>query len=94
MGTVGAGVRSEGRRRNPDNFFAETEQVAFHPGYIVPGIDINNTKRACYKCLHSSELSLCSTPPGPADALLAVGEVSQSLFDDCGEISWVELVEA
>ena len=25
--------------RNPDNFFAETEQVAFHPGHIVPGID-------------------------------------------------------
>ena len=25
--------------RNPDNFFAETEQVAFHPGNIVPGID-------------------------------------------------------
>jgi catalase len=25
--------------RNPPNFFAETEQVAFHPGNIVPGID-------------------------------------------------------
>src|SRR5690554_4601979 len=25
--------------RNPDNFFAETEQVAFHPGNLVPGID-------------------------------------------------------
>ena len=25
--------------RNPENFFAETEQVAFHPGHIVPGID-------------------------------------------------------
>ena len=23
--------------RNPDNFFAETEQVAFHPGHVVPG---------------------------------------------------------
>lgn len=28
--------------RNPDNFFAETEQVAFHPGHIVPGIDSSN----------------------------------------------------
>ncbi|MBC7425582.1 MAG: catalase, partial [Bacteroidia bacterium] len=28
--------------RNPDNFFAETEQVAFHPGHIVPGIDFTN----------------------------------------------------
>jgi catalase len=28
--------------RNPDNFFAETEQAAFHPGHIVPGIDFTN----------------------------------------------------
>jgi catalase len=28
--------------RNPDNFFAETEQVAFHPGHVVPGIDFSN----------------------------------------------------
>ena len=28
--------------RNPDNFFAETEQVAFHPGHIVPGLDFSN----------------------------------------------------
>lgn len=28
--------------RNPDNFFAETEQVAFHPGNVVSGIDFSN----------------------------------------------------
>lgn len=28
--------------RNVDNFFAETEQVAFHPGNMVPGIDFSN----------------------------------------------------
>ncbi len=28
--------------RNPENFFAETEQVAFHPGHLVPGIDFTN----------------------------------------------------
>ncbi|MBS3187881.1 MULTISPECIES: catalase HPII [Pseudomonas] len=28
--------------RNPDNFFAEVEQVAFCPGHIVPGIDFTN----------------------------------------------------
>ncbi|MDR6301778.1 catalase [Mesonia maritima] len=28
--------------RNPDNFFAETEQVAFHPGHLVPGLDFTN----------------------------------------------------
>ena len=38
-------VRLIGRmvlNRNPDNFFAETEQVAFHPGHLVPGIDFSN----------------------------------------------------
>ena len=28
--------------RNPDNYFAETEQVAFYLGHIVPGIDFTN----------------------------------------------------
>ncbi|MGH8901536.1 MAG: catalase [Egibacteraceae bacterium] len=28
--------------RNPDNFFAETEQVAFHVANVVPGIDFTN----------------------------------------------------
>jgi len=28
--------------RNTDNFFAETEQIAFHPAHIVPGIDFTN----------------------------------------------------
>ena len=28
--------------RNPDNFFAETEQVAFCVGNVVPGIDVSN----------------------------------------------------
>ncbi|UGY94386.1 catalase [Streptomyces gobiensis] len=28
--------------RNPENFFAETEQVAFHLGNVVPGIDFTN----------------------------------------------------
>ncbi|MFF9498654.1 catalase [Streptomyces sp. NPDC014656] len=27
---------------NPKNFFAETEQVAFHPGHLVPGIDVTD----------------------------------------------------
>lgn len=38
-------VRPIGRMvldRNPENFFAETEQVAFHPGNVVPGIDFTN----------------------------------------------------
>lgn len=28
--------------RNPENFFAETEQVAFHVGHVVSGIDFTN----------------------------------------------------
>lgn len=28
--------------RNVDNVFAENEQVAFHPGHLVPGIDFTN----------------------------------------------------
>lgn len=28
--------------RNPENFFAETEQVAFHPAHLVPGIDFTH----------------------------------------------------
>ncbi len=28
--------------QNVDNFFAETEQVAFHVGHVVPGIDFSN----------------------------------------------------
>ncbi|WP_445323905.1 catalase HPII [Pseudomonas sp. EL_65y_Pfl2_R95] len=38
-------VRIIGRmvlNRNPDNYFAETEQVAFHVGNLVPGIDFSN----------------------------------------------------
>ncbi|MGH3916010.1 MAG: catalase [Pseudonocardiaceae bacterium] len=28
--------------RNPTNYFAETEQVAFHTGHLVPGIDVTD----------------------------------------------------
>ena len=38
-------IRPVGRlvlNRNPDNFFAETEQVAFCTAHIVPGIDFTN----------------------------------------------------
>jgi catalase len=38
-------LRTVGRmvlNRNPDNFFAETEQVAFCTAHIVPGIDFTN----------------------------------------------------
>ncbi|MBZ6088206.1 catalase CatB [Streptomyces olivaceus] len=28
--------------RNPSNYFAETEQIAFHVGHLVPGIDVTD----------------------------------------------------
>ncbi|WP_428961205.1 catalase [Micromonospora fluostatini] len=40
-----APVQAVGRlvlTRTPTNFFAETEQVAFHPGHLPPGIDVTN----------------------------------------------------
>ena len=42
-------VRFIGRmvlNRNPDNFFSETEQVAFCPANIIPGIDFSNDPSA------------------------------------------------
>ncbi len=34
--------------RNPDNFFAETEQVAFCTAHVVPGIDFSNGRHHSY----------------------------------------------
>jgi catalase len=47
--------------RNPENFFAETEQVAFHPGNLVPGIDFSNDpllqgRLAAYTDAHMARL--------------------------------------
>jgi len=30
--------------RNPENYFAETEQAAFNPGHLVPGMEPSNCK--------------------------------------------------
>lgn len=43
--------------RNPDNFFAETEQVAFCPANIVPGIDFSDDPPAA-----GPGLFLCGYP--------------------------------
>lgn len=47
--------------RNPDNYFAETEQVAFHPGHVVPGIEFSHDpllqgRLAAYGAAHRSRL--------------------------------------
>ena len=41
---------------NPTNYFAETEQVAFHLGHLVPGIDVTDDP------LLQARLSPTSTP--------------------------------
>lgn len=46
--------------RNPDNFFAETEQVAFCPANIVPGIDFPTTR-----CFRAASFPT-ATPSGTA----------------------------
>jgi catalase len=50
--------------RWPDNFFAETEQVAFCPSHIVPGIDFSNDPLLQGRLLsyHDTQLSRLGSP--------------------------------
>jgi len=50
--------------RNPDNFFAETEQVAFCTSHIVPGIDFSNDPLLAGR-LHSYQDTQISRLGGP-----------------------------
>ncbi|HVZ36802.1 MAG TPA: catalase, partial [Polyangiaceae bacterium] len=50
--------------RNPDNFFAETEQVAFCVAHIVPGIDFSNDPLLAGR-LHSYQDTQISRLGGP-----------------------------
>jgi catalase len=43
--------------RNPDNFFAETEQVAFCPANVVPGIDFSDDPLLQGRCSRTSTRS-------------------------------------
>ena len=64
-------VRLVGRMvldRNPDNFFAETEQVAYCPANIVPGIDFTNDpllqgRLFSYLDTQKSRLGTCQLSP-------------------------------
>ena len=49
--------------RNPDNFFAETEQVAFCPSHLVPGIDFSDDPLLQGRLLsyHDTQLSRLGT---------------------------------
>ncbi|HEX4456489.1 MAG TPA: catalase [Polyangia bacterium] len=50
--------------RNPDNFFAETEQVAFCTSHVVPGIDFSNDPLLAGR-LHSYQDTQISRLGGP-----------------------------
>lgn len=50
--------------RNPDNFFAETEQVAFCAAHIVPGIDFSNDPLLAGR-IHSYQDTQISRLGGP-----------------------------
>ena len=60
-------VRTVGRMvldRNPDNFFAETEQVAFCTAHVVPGIDFTNDPLLAgrHHSYHDTQLSRLGGP--------------------------------
>ena len=60
-------VRTVGRlvlNRNPDNFFAETEQVAFCAAHLVPGIDFSNDPLLAGR-IHSYQDTQISRLGGP-----------------------------
>jgi catalase len=53
--------------RNPDNYFAETEQVAFHTGHIVPGIDFTNDPLLQGRLFSYIDTQLCRVGPNFAE---------------------------
>ena len=58
--------------RWPDNFFAETEQVAFCPSHLVPGIDFSNDpllqgRLFSYLDTQLSRLGLAQFPPAAGE---------------------------
>ena len=64
-------VRTVGRMvldRNPDNFFAETEQVAFCTAHVVPGIDFTNDPLLAgrHHSYHDTQLSRLGGPTLPS----------------------------
>jgi catalase len=66
---------------NPANFFAETEQVAFHPGHVVPGIDLTDDP-----LLHARLFSYLDTQitrlGGPNFAQLPVNRAAAPVNDN------------
>lgn len=53
--------------RNPDNYFAETEQVAFHKGHVVPGIDFTNDPLLQGRLFSNIDTQICRVGPNFAE---------------------------
>jgi catalase len=75
--------------RNPDNFFAETEQVAFHTANVVPGIDFTNDPLLQFRNFSYLDTQLIRLG-GPNFAQLpvnrAVADVRTNQHDGYGQI--------
>jgi catalase len=76
--------------RNPDNFFAETEQVAFHTANVVPGIDFTNDPLLQFRNFSYLDTQLIRLG-GPNFAQLPVNrpvaEVRNNQHDGYGQIA-------
>ncbi|BBY54832.1 catalase [Mycolicibacillus koreensis] len=76
--------------RNPDNFFAETEQVAFCPANVVPGIDFTNDPLLQFRNFSYLDTQLIRLG-GPNFAQLPinrpVAEVRTNQHDGYGQIA-------
>jgi len=66
---------------NPLNYFAETEQVAFHPGHLVPGIDITDDPLLSGRLFSYLDTQI-SRLGGPNFAQLPVNRTHAPVNDD------------
>ena len=81
--------------RNPDNFSAETEQVAFCTAHIVPGLDFSNDPLLAGR-IHSyvdTQISRLDGPPAlslfarPGDGNIATRRVAIFVADGCDGVA-------
>lgn len=59
--------------RNPDNFFAETEQVAYCPSHVVPGIDFTNDPLLQGRLFSYLDTQIARLGGGPNFAEIPIG---------------------
>lgn len=67
--------------RNPDNFFAETEQVAFCTAHVVPGIDFTNDPLLAGRIHSGQALEFVIEPFRHAKPIMVINDGRQVLED-------------